>query len=67
MVTNLCSFSPTFVYLYFLKYDKNQPFGIIQNFAFEILVGISVKVASLYLPWKTNCYLCVCSLEYMIC
>lgn len=56
-----------FVNLYFLKYDKKEPFGIVQNFAFEILVDISLKVAIIYLPWKTNYYLCVCSVEYMMC
>lgn len=56
MVTVLYNFfAHMFVKLYFLKYDKKEPFGIVQNFAFEMLVDTSLKVTILYLPWKTNC------------
>lgn len=63
MITDLYIFFPhMFVNLYFLKYGKEEPFVIVWHFPFDSLVGIFP-----YLPWKTNCYSCVWSLECMRC
>lgn len=54
IVMGLYIFSPH-VCKYFLKYNKKEPFGIVWNFAFEILDDISLKVTLLICPGKLTC------------
>lgn len=59
-------FSHMFVYLYSFQYPKKRAFWNCSKFSVAFRTDISFKVNILYMLWKTNSYLRVCSLQYMI-